>query len=59
MPVYDYECEDKNCAEHFEEMVKLSEFDTAVILCPKCGKVAKRILTTVVPKHTSWLSWKL
>ena len=40
MPVYEFEC---RCGEVTEELTKM---DTRSITCPKCGKKAKKIIST-------------
>lgn len=40
MPVYEFEC---SCGEITEELTKMG---TRSIACPKCGKRAKKIIST-------------
>ncbi len=40
MPVYEFECK---CGHVTEELVRM---DTKEIECPKCKKIAKKILST-------------
>ena len=42
MPLYDYEC--AHCGEAFEEFRPLK--DRATAPCPRCGKAAKKILSS-------------
>ncbi len=36
MPVYDFSCTNADCGNVFEESVPLTEFDTRIVVCPKC-----------------------
>ena len=50
MPVYEFKCE---CGEITEEIVRV---DTHDVVCPKCGKKAKKILSncTFTLKGGGW-----
>jgi putative FmdB family regulatory protein len=59
MPLYDFSCTNSKCNHTFDELVKLKDFDTAVVKCPKCGTVAKRRMSAQRATSTSWKYWRL
>jgi putative FmdB family regulatory protein len=59
MPLYSYKCEDESCKHEFDEIVPLSELYTKEVICPKCGKVSKREVTTPRVVHSTCRNWRL
>ncbi len=52
MPLYEYQCD--ACAHRFEVIQKFS--DAAIDVCPKCGGVVKKLLSSpaIQFKGTGW-----
>lgn len=54
MPFYEYEC--KDCSEHFEQLVSISEADLKQV-CPHCnGKNTEKQLSVFAAKSSSPIS---
>ncbi len=45
MPIFDYQCEDKECNHIFEVNLGRNELDEVVPKCPKCHRESKRIIS--------------
>jgi putative FmdB family regulatory protein len=56
MPMYDFEC--VKCSSEFEEKVPLTEFDTKIVKCPKCGDPAKRKISGLRSVSSTWKNWR-
>lgn len=59
MPLYSFKCPKEDCQHEFEERVPLTEFDTRIVKCTKCGTEAKRQVSAGSGPHTSWKHWRL
>lgn len=59
MPLYDFRCKSVGCEHEFEEKVSLTELDTKVVFCPKCGDEAKKVMSVQRTGHTTWKNWRL
>ena len=56
MPIYQYECNNKDC--DYEEVIEdLYKLDDPVPKCPKCKKLMKKRIGTF-GKHLSWAAWR-
>ncbi len=57
MPIYEYECVNKECREITEKMRKISEFDVP-LSCPLCGSETRKKVsqTSFSLKGGGWAS---
>jgi putative FmdB family regulatory protein len=56
MPIYEYECQDKECGERTEDVVRSHEEKKDTIECRECGKEAIPVLSRSSAhfKGTGW-----
>lgn len=57
MPIYDFVCTNPECKHEFEEFLTSNDFLDSVHTCPKCGKPAKKVISTPARMKHNWSKW--
>jgi putative FmdB family regulatory protein len=57
MPVFDYICQDEDCAYMFEELIPFNDEEEELPKCPKCGTESKKLPPLIARMKANWSQW--
>jgi len=57
MPVYNFQCENKECNHEFEEIFLSWSDNTSDQKCPKCKHKAKKVPSVNAQMKQNWSKW--